>query len=139
MFTEPYVLTSAYEDTNITLDFTVIDFDNDGDYDLFTNSSFDYQSKFVIQYYENNGYMNFINRSSDVFENESNLILNFGDPDWIKFVDMNRDGTKELMIEHGLYDRSQDIDGDGQIDWVKADFMGFELNENGKFERKWFN
>lgn len=139
MFTEPYVLSSAYEDTNITLDFTVIDFDNDGDYDLFTNSSFDYQGKFVIQYYENNGYMNFINRSADVFENECNLILNFGDPDWIKFVDMNNDSIKELMIEHGLYDTSQDVDGDGQIDWVKADFMGFELNERGKFERKWYN
>jgi hypothetical protein len=138
MFTEPYILDSAYEGTNITLDFTVLDFDDDGDYDLFTNSSFDYQSKFVLQYYENNGYMNFINRSAEVFENECNLILNFGDPDWIKFVDMNNDGTKELMIEHGLFDKSQDVDNDGQIDWIKANFMGFELNERGRFERRWY-
>ena len=76
MFTEAYVLLSDYNGTNITLDFSVTDYDNDGDLDLFVNSSFNYQSKYVIQYYENNGYMNLVNKTNEVFENESNLVTN---------------------------------------------------------------
>lgn len=131
LFTEPYSLESNYEDTNITLDFSVIDFDDDGDLDLFVNSNFDYGSKYVIQYYENNGYMNFINKSYDVFENETNLVSNHYDIDWIKFIDMDNDGTKELMIEGVNWDRTNN-------DWNMPLFNGFQLNETGKFERKMF-
>lgn len=132
LFTEAYVLQSNYQGTNITLDFSVMDFDNDGDLDLFVNSNFNYQSNYVIQYYENNGYMNFINKTSDVFENESNFVENHYDIDWIKSIDMNNDGIKELMIEGPNWDRTG-----GK--YLEPNFNGFQLNENGKFIRKMFN
>jgi len=131
LFTEAYVLQSNYQGTNITLDFSVYDFDNDGDLDLFTNSSFNYQGKYVIQYYENNGYMNFTNKSSEVFQDESNLVTNHYDIDWIKFIDMNDDGIEELMIEGPNFSIVN-----GQYN--NPSFNGFTLNENGKFIRKMF-
>ena len=131
LFSEEYVLESNYDGTNITLDFTVIDFDNDGDLDLFANSNFDYGSKYVIQYYENNGYMNFINKSSDVFENECNLVPNHNDIDWIKFIDMDDDGIKELMVEAANWDKTGG-------EYLEPAFNGFQLNENKKFIRKMF-
>jgi len=129
LFSEAYVLSSNYDGTNITLDFSVIDFDNDGDLDLFTNSNFDYGSKYAIQYYENNGYQNFVNKTKEVFQNECNLVPNHYDIDWIKFVDMNDDSVKELMIE-GVNSEVQN----GQ--YISPKFNGFQLNSNGKFERK---
>ena len=129
MFTEAYVLHSDYNGTNITHDFSVTDFDNDGDLDLFVNSSFNYQSKYVIQYYENNGYMNFVNKTNVVFENESNLVSNHYSIDWIKFVDMNDDGVDELMIEGVNHERQEN-------QWITPSFNGWGLNENNKFIRK---
>jgi hypothetical protein len=129
MFTESYVLDSDYNGTNITLDFSVIDYDNDGDLDLFINSSFNYQSKYVIQYYENNGYKNFVNRTSDIFDNESNLVSNHYDIDWIKFIDMDGDGVDELMIE-GVNFQIQ------QNQQTSPSFNGWGLNENNKLIRK---
>ena len=129
LFGEAYILESNYQGTNITLDFSVIDFDNDGDLDLFVNSNFDYGSKYVIQYYENNGYKNFVNKSDEIFANESNLVLNHYDIDWIKFIDMDNDGIKELMIEGVNWETTT-----GQQTHPK--FNGFKLNSNRKFERK---
>ena len=129
MFTEAYVLDSDYNGTNITLDFSVKDFDNDGDLDLFVNSSFNYQSKYVIQYYENNGYMNFVNKTNEVFENESNLVSNHYSIDWIKFIDMNDDGIDELMIEGVNFEIQQNQQ-------TTPTFNGWGLNENNKLTRK---
>jgi len=131
----PYRLNSNYNNTNLSHDFTHLDFDNDGDYDLFTTSSINgYSGEMVIQYYENNGDRNFINKSSEVFEQESNYISGYYFPDYIKMVDMNEDGVKELMIESNFH-KNGSFDT-GPLD---SDFNGFQLNENGKFERKMFN
>lgn len=131
MFTEPYVLQSFYMDTNITLDFSTIDFDNDGDLDLFVNSNFNYGGRgYVIQYYENNGYMNFVNKTNEVFENESNLAEGYYAIDFIKFIDMDDDGIKELMVEGVNWYR-----GSGN-EWIEPTWNGFTLNENNKFIRK---
>ena len=129
LFTEAYVLHSDYNGTNITHDFSVNDFDYDGDLDLFVNSSFNYQSKYVIQYYENNGYRNFVNKTNEVFENESNLVTNHYDIDWIKFVDVNDDGVDELMIEGVNYEIQEN-------QRITPSFNGWGLNENNKLIRK---
>ena len=129
MFTEAYVLDSNYNGTNITHDFSVKDFDNDGDLDLFVNSSFNYQSKYVIQYYENNGYMKFFNKTNEVFENESNLVTNHYSIDWIKFIDMDDDGIDELMIEGVNFEIQQNQQ-------IPPSFNGWGLNENNKLTRK---
>lgn len=131
LFGEEYILESNYQGTNITLDFSVVDFDNDGDLDLFVNSNFDYGSRYVIQYYQNLGNKTFINKTNDVFENESNLVENHYDIDWIKFIDINNDGMRELMIEGMNWGRSGN-------DYINATFNGFQLNENKKFIRKMF-
>ena len=128
LFTRGYVLESNYYGTNVTLDFSVIDFDGDGDYDVFVNSNFDYGSKYVIQYHENVGYMNFVNKSNDVFENECNLVINHYDIDWIKFIDRDGDGKKELMIEGANWDKTN-------AEYNQPKFNGFKLNSNNKFER----
>jgi len=127
---DPYVFNSKYEGTNVTMGIAIDDMDNDGDYDIFVNSSFNYQGKFVIQYYENNGDGTFSNESELMFENEQNLIELGSDPDWIKLVDVDNDGTKELMIEGGF-------GVGGGI--CCFDFNGFKINSNGKFERFLFN
>ncbi|MGB2415246.1 MAG: VCBS repeat-containing protein, partial [Flavobacteriaceae bacterium] len=126
----PYVFNSKYEGTNVTMGIAIDDMDNDGDYDIFVNSSFNYQGKFVIQYYQNNGDGTFSNESELMFENEQNLIELGSDPDWIKLVDVDNDGTKELMIEGGF-------GVGGGI--CCFDFNGFKINSNGKFERFLFN
>lgn len=131
MFTEAYVLNSDYNGTNITLDFSTIDFDNDGDLDLFVNSNFNYGGRgYVIQYYENNGYMNFTNKTNEVFENESNLAEGYYAIDFIKFIDMDDDGIKELMVEGVNWYR-----GNGS-EWLEPTWNGFKLNENNKLIRK---
>ena len=48
--------------------------------------------------------------------------------------DMDGDGIKELMIESNFH-KNGSFDT-GPLD---SDFNGFQLNENGKFERKMFN
>ena len=127
---EPYVLNSNYEGTNISMGIAVDDVDGDGDYDLFVNSSFNYEGRFVIQYYQNEGNKIFVNRSSEIFENENNYIALGSDPDWIKMVDVDHDGVKELIIEGGFGV------GGGNCCF---DFNGFKFNSSGKMERFLFS
>lgn len=127
---EPYVLNSNYEGTNISMGIAVDDVDGDGDYDLFVNSSFNYEGRFVIQYYRNEGNRTFVNRSSELFEDESNYMDIGSSPDWIKMVDVDRDGVKELIIEGGF--------GVGGGNCCFG-FNGFKFNSSGKMERFLFS
>jgi hypothetical protein len=70
-----------------------------------------------------------IYKTNEVFQNESNLVTNHYDIDWIKFVDMNDDGIDELMIE-GVNHEIQ------QNQYIAPSFNGWGLNENNKFIRK---
>ena len=62
---------------------------------------------------------------------ETNLVPNHNDIDWIKFIDMDDDGIKELMVEAANWDKTGG-------EYLEPSFNGFQLNENGKFIRKMF-
>ena len=46
--------------------------------------------------------MNFDNKTNEVFENESNLVINHYSIYWINFIDMNDDGLDKLMIDKNV-------------------------------------
>ena len=73
--------------------------------------------------------MNFVNKTNEVFENESNLVSNHYSIDWIKFIDMNDDGIDELMIEGVNFEIQQNQQ-------TTPTFNGWGLNENNKLTRK---
>lgn len=137
LFGPPYILESIDDQTNITLDFTVFDFDNDGDLDLFVNSFYEYENhNRVVQYYQNHGDNTFSNKTNDVFENNSNFVSyrEYRGSDWIKAMDYTKDGRMELMIE--VENKKQNEYGEVL---PSTDFNGWKLNSNGKLERFYFN
>lgn len=81
-------------------DVSITDWDNDGDYDLFTSGYTivgNDNMSFLINYFENtdNG---FVNKTTDLFyENQNEGIINYSG--LIKAWDIDNDGNKELLIE----------------------------------------
>jgi hypothetical protein len=128
-FGNEYQLQSIDVNTGLTLDFATYDFDGDGDLDLFVNSSYMYNDKYVIQYYENNGFKNFVNKTTNVFESDSFNNYPYYIIDWIKVVDHNNNGKLDLLIEGQNWERG--VSGN----WISPSFTYFELNSKGKFQK----
>lgn len=102
----PYTLYTEYnpfgkddnwidESLSATLDFAVVDFDNDGDLDIFTVSH-SYATMAAIEYFENNN-GEFVVKNS-IFKNKSNIMPD-GSANWIKVYDIDNDGNKEILLE----------------------------------------
>lgn len=134
-FESEYLLPSIYENANVTYDVSIIDFDGDGDLDIFSNTNNFNTPGYMIQYYENNGDGTFSNNTELVFENNSNINMNHYQIDWIKVFDIDGDGNLELMIEGQNWKKRED----GEWGWLVPDFNGFKLNSNGKFDRFFFS
>ena len=83
------------ESLSATLDFSVVDFDDDGDLDIFTVSH-SYGSMAAIEYFENNN-GNFVVNNS-IFKNNSNIMPD-GSSNWIKVYDIDNNGSKEILLE----------------------------------------
>lgn len=89
-------------------DWSVIDFDNDGDLDIFSYLLQDGDTTVLIQYHENIG-DSFLPKTSEVFEDGEQFIYgrslgNLGSPDgtpliWIKSWDIDGDGDVEVLFE----------------------------------------
>ena len=81
-------------------DISVTDWDNDGDYDLFTSGYTivgNDNMSFLINYFENTS-KGLINKTKDLFyENQNEGIINHSG--LIKAWDIDNDGNKELLIE----------------------------------------
>ena len=98
----PVTLTSIEESQNYDcmFDVSVTDWDNDGDYDLFT-STYGVDSNdsmyFSINYFQNNDNI-LTNKTEELFEGNQNegFANNSG---LIKSWDIDNDGNKELLIE----------------------------------------
>jgi hypothetical protein len=137
-FEEEYVLPSIYENANVTYDVSVIDFDGDGDLDIFanTNNFADETSRnYMIQYYENNGDGTFQNKTEDIFDNNSNVNHNYYQIDWIKVFDIDNDGKLDLLVESQNWRVNLDVDWG----WFEPNFNGYKLNSDNKFERFYFD
>jgi len=110
---EPDVtLINPYNDSNwenvmiCMLDLSITDFDNDGDYDIFTNSYGErsHGKKHLINYYENtNNTFTFKN----IFKDGEHFYdgCNSG---FMKVYDIDNDGNKEILLETGLPRVSQE-------------------------------
>jgi hypothetical protein len=122
------VLESINENTSLSLDCAVFDLDKDGDLDLFVNTSYGYQAHYVIQYYENLGGNQFVNKTKNVFEGNSYDNPNQMEFDWLKVVDYDLDGKPEILIEGPNWSK-------GSSGWIDPSFNAFKLNSNNKFER----
>tara|TARA_B100000900_G_scaffold153694_1_gene130538 strand:+ start:8114 stop:9400 length:1287 start_codon:yes stop_codon:yes gene_type:complete len=81
-------------------DVSITDWDNDGDYDLFTSGYTivgNDNMSFLINYFENTS-KGLINKTTDLFyENQNEGIIN--NSGLIKAWDIDNDGNKELLIE----------------------------------------
>jgi hypothetical protein len=122
------VLESINENTSLSLDCAVFDLDKDGDLDLFVNTSYGYQAHYVIQYYENLGGNQFVNKTKNVFDGNSYDNPNQMEFDWLKVVDYDLDGKPEILIEGPNWSK-------GSSGWIDPSFNAFKLNSNNKFER----
>jgi hypothetical protein len=122
------VLESVNENTSLSLDCAVFDLDKDGDLDLFVNTSYGYQAHYVIQYYENQGVNQFVNKTKEVFEGNCYDNPNQMEFDWLKVVDYDLDGKPEILIEGQNWSK-------GPSGWQDPSFNAFKLNSNNKFER----
>ena len=100
----------------------------DGDLDLFVNTSYGYQAHYVIQYYENLGGNQFVNKTKNVFEGNCYDNPNQMEFDWLKVVDYDLDGKPEILIEGPNWSK-------GATGWLDPSFNAFKLNSNNKFER----
>ena len=82
------------------IDVSITDFDNDGDYDIFTSSYgvdvYDNMSG-LINYFENDS-NKFTNKTEDIFEKGQNQSFQ-NNSGLIKTWDIDKDGDKELLIE----------------------------------------
>ena len=83
---------------NCLFDVSVTDWDNDGDYDLFTSAYAEIGDMiFLINYFENTDNA-LVNKTKDLFyENQNEGIIN--NSGLIKSWDVDNDGNKELLIE----------------------------------------
>ena len=83
---------------NCLFDVSVTDWDNDGDYDLFTSAYAEIGDMiFLINYFENTDDA-LVNKTKDLFyENQNEGIIN--NSGLIKSWDIDNDGNKELLIE----------------------------------------
>jgi len=122
------VLESVNENTSLSLDCAVFDLDRDGDLDLFVNTSYGYQAHYVIQYYENQGGNQFVNKTKEVFEGNCYDNPNQMEFDWLKVNDYDLDGKPEILIEGQNWSK-------GSSGWINPSFNAFKLNSNNKFER----
>jgi hypothetical protein len=122
----PVTLTSIEESQNYDcmFDVSITDWDNDGDYDLFTSTygvDSDDSMYFSINYFENNN-NTLTNKTKEIFEGNQNekFANNSG---LIKAWDIDNDGNKELLIE-------------GSSDWYSSQqgWNSFKLI-NGKLTR----
>lgn len=101
----PYALETEYdllgksnydEDAlSATLGISVIDFDNDGDLDIFTFSH-DQSTSGAIEYFENISNSQF-RVDNSIFGNGENILSQT--PNWIKVWDIDGDGTPEILNE----------------------------------------
>lgn len=114
--------------TSLSMDCAVFDLDKDGDLDLFVNTSHGYDDRYVIQYYENKGGNQFVNKTKEVFEGQAYDNLNYYVIDWIKVVDYDLDGKPEILIEGQNWSK-------GPTGWQDPSFNAFKLNANNKFDR----
>lgn len=122
------VLESIDLKTSLSMDCAVFDLDKDGDLDLFVNTSHGYDAHYVIQYYENKGGNQFVNKTKEIFEGQAYDNPNHYDVDWIKVVDYDQDGKPEILIEGQNWEK-------GSSGWLAPSFNAFKLNANNKFDR----
>lgn len=105
--------TYIYNTFGIHYDWSIVDFDDDGDYDIFTYTYNERNTK-LISYFENqNG--QYVSKTEDLFK--GNQFFN-GDISWIKVMDIDGDGLKEILIEES----------------PRAEFNAWKLN-NGIYEQ----
>lgn len=98
---------SNWENVNTCMiDLSISDFDNDGDYDIFTNSysNIGGDTGHLINYYENtNNTFEFKN----IFK-EGNQFYQRCNSGFMKVLDVDNDGNKELLLESGKPYNSQE-------------------------------
>ena len=124
-FGEKQYLETIEPNSNVTLDFAFYDYDKDGDIDIFSNSNFDYNDEYYIQYFENNS-GKFSNKTKAIFDGDSYKIFNHYAIDWIKVCDWDKDGNVEILIEGKNHKRENGV-------WVEPNFNSFKMGTNGKF------
>lgn len=119
----PYILPTNYDfyGTNdlynlglsSTMDISIVDFNRDGDLDIFCLSHSNIEPPFgdgtnaqlnVIEYYENNGDNTFTNKN-DIFKNNENELPNSKTNYW-KVWDFNGDGNLQIALEVEQYEFS---------------------------------
>ena len=81
------------------IDLSISDFDNDGDYDIFTNSYSESGgvNGHLINYYENN---NNTFEFKNIFKEEQQF-YNGCSSGFMKVFDIDNDGNKEILLESG--------------------------------------
>ena len=92
---------SNWENVNVCMiDLSIFDFDNDGDYDIFTNSYSESGgvNGHLINYYENN---NNTFEFKNIFKEEQQF-YNGCRSGFMKVFDIDNDGNKEILLESGL-------------------------------------
>lgn len=97
-----------YENYDCMWDLSIVDFDNDGDYDIFTNvykpiKNFNNMDEIrkghLISYYENDN-NKFVEKTAEVFE-ENEWFTSGCNSGFIKVIDIDKDGKKEILVEGG--------------------------------------
>lgn len=102
-----------------TFDISITDYDNDGDYDLFTNA-YGENTGHLINYYENNN-NNFTFKN--IFE-DNHQFYDGCNSGFMKVVDIDKDGNKEILLESGLPSKSYEC----------SQINGYKLTE-GKLQQ----
>jgi len=114
---------SNWENVNVCMiDLSISDFDNDGDYDIFTNSYSNTPSDtgHLINYYENN---NNTFEFKNIFK-EGHQFYQGCNSGFMKVLDVDNDGNKELLLESGRPYNSQEC----------STINGYKLTE-GKLQK----
>lgn len=99
------------------MDWVVTDFDNDGDYDIFTGSmKAEGVDENIITYYENIDNKEWVESNDKVFVNGQQYFNK--NLSWMKVWDIDNDGNKEILIE---------------VSSRNPNFNGWRKNSEGKY------
>ena len=101
LFLETHLKLSYENQYACAFDISIIDFDNDGDYDIFTQSYPNNPLRgTLLSYYENENNLNFINKTTQIFQGDEYIGATCSSG-FFKVTDADNDGDYDIIRETG--------------------------------------